>query len=128
MQQPHPVIDPATARATSLFVRRIAAQYDLRAAILFGSRARQTHRPDSDADVAVLLRGAPQRCVPVMLAMSDIAFDVLLETGVDIQPLPIWDEQWDDPAHHSNPTLLNNIVSEGIQLEVNRDDTGDLLR
>jgi predicted nucleotidyltransferase len=30
-------------------------------AIVYGSRARGTHRPDSDADVAVLLRGEHQR-------------------------------------------------------------------
>jgi predicted nucleotidyltransferase len=123
MSLPIAKLDAATVRATGLFVRRIAEHYDLRAAILFGSRARQTHRPDSDADVAVLLRGATQRCLPVMLEMSDIAFDVLLETGIDIQPLPIWDEQWRDPASHSNPQLLKNIACEGILLEADDDDT-----
>ena len=54
-------IDSDTARATSLFVQRIASQYDMAGAVLFGSRARQTHRPDSDADVLVLLRGAHRK-------------------------------------------------------------------
>jgi len=44
----------------------------------------QTHRADSDADVAVLLRGAHQRFLPTKLAMADFAFDVLLETGINI--------------------------------------------
>ncbi|EQD58368.1 nucleotidyltransferase domain protein, partial [mine drainage metagenome] len=48
-------IDSDTAQAARLFVQRIAGQYDMAGAILFGSRARQTHRSDSDADVAILL-------------------------------------------------------------------------
>lgn len=116
MLQPRPPIDPATARATSLFVRRIAAQYDLRAAILFGSRARQTHRPDSDADVAVLLRGMHADFVVTKLEMADIAYDVLLETGIRIQPLPVWDDEWQCPDSYCNPALLTNIAAEGVQI------------
>lgn len=116
MPQPPSRIDPATARATGLFVRRIAALYDLRAAILFGSRARQTHRPDSDADVAVLLRGMHADFVATKLAMADIAFDVLLETGIHIQPLPVWDDEWRRPDRYSNPALLKNIAMEGVPL------------
>ena len=53
------------------------------------SGARQNHRTDSDADVAVLLRGQPGEFVPTLLAMADIAYDVLLETGLRMQPLPV---------------------------------------
>ncbi len=109
-------LDPDTARAASLFVRRIARQYDLAGAILFGSRARQTHRPDSDADVAVLLRGEHQRFLPTKLAMADVAFDVLLETGINISPLPVWLDEWEHPETYSNPRLLKNIANEGIRL------------
>jgi len=52
------MLDLETARATALFMQLITRQYDTAGAILFGSRARQAHRADSDADVAVLLRGA----------------------------------------------------------------------
>ncbi len=89
MSDPSPAIDPLTAKAVRLFLKRIADQYDLIGAFLFGSRARQTHREDSDADVAVLLRGAHQRFLPTKLDMADVAFDVLLDTGVRIQPFPI---------------------------------------
>jgi predicted nucleotidyltransferase len=116
MPLPVAKLDAATARATGLFVRRIAEHYDLRAAILFGSRARQTHRPDSDADVAVLLRGMHADFIATKLAMADIAYEVLLETGVRIQPLPIWDDEWHRPDHYSNPALLKNIEREGVPL------------
>jgi len=82
-------LDSDTERATMLFMQRFTRQYDTAGAILFGSRARQTHHADSDADVAVLLRGAHQRFLPTKLAMADLAFDVLLETGINISPLPV---------------------------------------
>ena len=50
------------------------------------------------------------------LAMGDIAYDVLLDTGINISPLPIWLDEWQSPERHSNPALLRNIVSEGVWL------------
>lgn len=109
-------IDPKTAHATRLFIDRIAHQYDLAGAILFGSRARQSFHPESDADVAVLLRGERQRFLPIKLAMSDTAFDVLLETGINISPLPVWLDEWEHPETYANPRLLQNIANEGVVL------------
>lgn len=109
-------LDFETERATKLFMLRITERYNTAGAILFGSRARQTHRADSDADVAVLLRGAHQRFLPTKLAMADVAFDVLLETGVNISPLPVWLDEWEHPETYSNPDLLKNIANEGVLL------------
>jgi predicted nucleotidyltransferase len=109
-------IDLATANAARAFIAKVVSQYDLAGAILFGSRARRSHRPDSDADVAVLLHGHPGKFVATKLAMADLAYDVLLETGIRIQPLPIWEEEWDHPESYSNPRLLHNIEREGIRL------------
>ena len=109
-------IDPDTQRAVEQFLRLLAGRYDMAGAMLYGSRARGTHRPDSDADVAVLLRGEHQRLLPTTLAMADTAYDVLLETGVNITPLPIWMDEWEHPEMHTNPTLLRNIAREGIRL------------
>ena len=49
----NPEIDAATQHAARLFMQKIASQYDVAGALLFGSRARKTQRPDSDADIAV---------------------------------------------------------------------------
>jgi predicted nucleotidyltransferase len=109
-------LDPETTRAARLFLQKIAGQYDIAGAIVFGSRARRTHRSDSDADMAVLLRGEHARFLPTKLAMADVAFDVLLETGIRIQPLPIWEDEWQHPESYSNPRLLENIAREGVRL------------
>ncbi len=81
------------------------------AAILLGSRGRRTHLPDSDADVAVLLRGHHGAFVETKLAMADLAYYVLLESGVRIQPLPIWDDEWEHPEHYSNSSLLGCVLN-----------------
>jgi len=107
-------IDPGTEQAVRRFIALIADNHDVAGVILYGSRARGTHRPDSDADVAVLLNEPRQRLLPTSLAMSDLAFDVLLETG--ISPLPIWPNEWEDPGVHSNPELLRNIARDEIWL------------
>lgn len=112
----HRRIDPETEKAVRRFMALIASDFDTAGAIVFGSRARGTHRPDSDADVAVLLRGEQQRALPVTLSMADVAFDVLLETGINISPLPVWLSEWKHPEGHSNPALLQAIAREGVRL------------
>ena len=109
-------IDHETEEAVRSFLSLIASRYDMAGAIVYGSRARGTHRPDSDVDVAVLLLGEHQRFLTAKLDMSDVAFDVLLETGILISPLPIWLDEWEHPENYSNPTLLRNIDREGIRL------------
>jgi uncharacterized protein len=109
-------IDPVTAQALRRFMARVSQQYPTRGAILYGSRARGDHRPESDADLLILLEGERQRFVPTKLAMTDLAYDVLLETGLYISPLPVWADEWEHPEAWSNPDLLRNIAREGIHL------------
>lgn len=108
-------IDRDTENAVRNFLHRIANQYEIAGAFLYGSRARGTHRPESDADVAVLLNGEPQKVLEVTLAMSDVAYDVLLETGVNISPLPVWLEEWERPETYANPALLRSIARDGVR-------------
>src|SRR5438132_136021 len=109
-------IDRHTADAVRTFTAKAADVYDLSGTILFGSRARREHRPDSDVDVAVLLRGEHGRFVDTKLALADLAYEVLLDTGVLIQPLPIWEDEWEHPERHPNPVLLRNIDRDGVRL------------
>jgi predicted nucleotidyltransferase len=116
MKAPAQPVDGHAIDAAREFARRVSTRYPVHRCILFGSRARGTHRPESDVDVAVLLKGPPGKFLATKIHMVDDAFDVLLETGVYIQPLPIWEEQWKRPKDHSNPRLLENIEREGIEL------------
>lgn len=107
-------LDPVTVNATKAFLDRAGHRFPITAAIVFGSRARQSHRATSDADLAVILEGEPRSFLDTKLALADIAFDAMLETGVLIQPLPIWTMQWADPRQFANPDLIETIKREGI--------------
>ncbi|MFZ9366239.1 MAG: nucleotidyltransferase [Burkholderiaceae bacterium] len=48
--------------------------------------------------------------------MAGIAFDVLLDTGVLVQALPLSDDELRDPDQFGNPALIHNIQREGIRL------------
>ena len=109
-------MDHHTEEAVRSFLRRITDRYDMAGAILYGSRARGTHRPDSDADVVVLLNGERLKVLKTTLAMADVAYDVLLETGINISPLPVWLDEWEHPETYSNPALLRSIAREGVRL------------
>ena len=110
------LIDSGTEAAVRAFIQKVTNRYDLAGVILFGSRARNAFRPDSDADVAVLLHGASGKFVATKMALADLAYEVLLDTGIRIQPLPIWDDEWAHPEQYSNPRLLENIAREGVRL------------
>lgn len=112
------LLDSETEAAARRFLGQITDRYEIAGALLYGSRARGTHRPDSDADMAVILRGEPQRVLPTALEMSDVAYDVLLETGIRISPLPVWLDEWTHPEAHRNPALLRNIAAEGIPVQI----------
>ncbi|PWR18488.1 nucleotidyltransferase domain-containing protein [Zavarzinia aquatilis] len=113
---PQRCIDEDTEVAVRRFLTRIASRYDVVGALLYGSRARGDHQPDSDADLALLLRGRHQRLLTTAIALGDVAYDILLETGINISPLPVWLDDWEQPQNAHNPALLNAIARDGIPL------------
>ena len=111
-----PIMDAETERAARAFLRHIEGRYPVQEALLFGSRARGDHKPDSDADVAVVLKGEPGDRYKAVRDMSDAAYDAMMETGVYVSPLPLWESELKRPALFSNPTLIENIKREGLRL------------
>jgi antitoxin ChpS len=109
-------IDALTREAAGIFIERARKTFPIHSALLFGSRARNEGRNDSDADLAIFLSGDPASFVQTKLALADIAYDVLLEKGVLVQPLPIWDEEWRRPELYPNPQLLANIKRDGVAI------------
>ena len=95
------------------FRERLADDYDVIQLILFGSRARGDYHSESDVDVAMILQGEQGDFVETKLKMARRAFDVLVQTAVRVQPFPIWEAGWPDPAKQSDPRLLANVAREG---------------
>ena len=107
-------LDPDTVRASTLFLSRVSQLFAVKQSILFGSRARQTHDNQSDADIAVIIKGPHGSRSTVAIDMAGIAFDVMLETGVLVEALPLWDGELECPETFSNPALIEAIARDGV--------------
>jgi antitoxin ChpS len=107
-----PVLRSAVRELDSKLRERFGRKY-LRL-MLFGSRARGDHDPESDADVAVILRGRITDRWSVKRLIIQDTYPILLTTGLYIQVWPLEESELDDPDKSSNPALLRNVVREGI--------------
>ncbi len=110
--------DPVVRTALGELDRRLRARFGDRYVrlILFGSRARGDNAPDSDADVAVVLRGRIADRWSVERQIIGETYPILLETGLYIESWPLEQGELDDPDRSSNPALLRNVLREGIRL------------
>ena len=107
---------PDVERAIALFLDTLRKGDAVDEVRLFGSRARGDFRPDSDVDLAVVLHGPRGDFWETGRAMSDITFDVIVETGVMVSAYPLWGDDPDHPDRASNPELIRNIQREGVRL------------
>ncbi len=80
-------LDPETRAALNGFRDLLARCYGkrLRGVVLFGSRARGDHRPDSDADVAVFIDDSDDP-IRDQMDMAGEAYHIFLDQGLLIQP------------------------------------------
>lgn len=85
-------VDDALAHYAGL----VATAYGDRLAgiYLFGSRARGSSRPDSDADIAVVLHAFSGSALDEKMRLVDLAFDALTDHGLMIQPWPFTRAEW----------------------------------
>ena len=111
-----PALDAETDRAVQSFMRHIAGRYRVVEALVFGSRARRTHRPDSDVDIAIVLDGPPGNRDAVLKHMAGVAFHVMMETGIMVEALPLWAGELEQPETFRNPHLIANIRREGVRI------------
>lgn len=111
-----PPVDDTTLRAARRFLAVVGERYSVREAYLFGSRARGTHRPDSDADVALVLRGEKGDRGATVLDMAGVAFDVMMDLDVLVEATPFWEREFDDAESGLTRYLVRDIRRDGIRL------------
>ena len=108
-------LDPDTESAARDFLARLPPDLRLEYAILYGSRARGEGRPDSDADFALIIaEGAVDW--QLVGSLAELAYDVFLDGGILIQPVPISLRDWVNPERYPRPGFLRNVAREGIIL------------
>jgi uncharacterized protein len=109
-----PPTEEKAERATRAYVAAVRAHYGERVkdVFLFGSRARGDFRPDSDADVAVILEDGDWSIWREKMNLAGLAYDPLVEFGLYIQPWPIARSEWGDRSRHRNSRFVENIVRD----------------
>src|SRR5947209_3411170 len=103
--------DPATVEILQELKDRLRRRFGdrLTGLYLFGSRARGNHRADSDADVAVVLQGPIERPFALKRQILEDTYDLLLDSGLYIQPWPIEEGSLEHPEMHRNQHLSRAI-------------------
>src|SRR3546814_4345042 len=101
-------------RAARVFMSRISGRYAVDRAILFGSRARRTHNATSDADIAVVLKGEHGKRSTTAIDMAGIAFDVMLETGILVEALPLWGRS-EEHTSELQSLMSNSYDASGLK-------------
>jgi predicted nucleotidyltransferase len=85
---------------------------------LFGSRARGDHRPDSDADVAVILQDGDWVEWQERRVLNQLAYDPSLESGLEIQPWPFSAQQWADATRGQTRPVIEAARQEAVLLGI----------
>jgi predicted nucleotidyltransferase len=108
-------LDPDTESAVRAFLARLPVDLRLEYTILYGSRARGEERPDSDADLALILAEG-EGDWQLVGSLAELAYDVFLERGILVQPVPISPNHWLNPERFPRPGFLRNVARDGIVL------------
>ena len=108
------LLRPPTEDEVSGALRRVAAEVRRRygdrlsGIYLFGSRARGDHRPDSDADVAVVLADGDRRYWGEKMNLVDLIVGLGLDLYLYVQPWPFSDGEWNDPERSPRARLARS--------------------
>src|SRR4051794_6308558 len=91
-----PPTEEEAIRAVERFAAEVRRHYGgrLKGIFLFGSRARQDHSPESDADVAIVLKDADWEEWVERHRLVRLAYRISMDTGLAIQPWPFSEQQW----------------------------------
>jgi predicted nucleotidyltransferase len=109
-----PTLSASEAAALREFIARARdiLGADLRSARLFGSRARGKGHEDSDLDIALLVPSAGRAR---RRALYDLAFDIGLAHGLELAPLVLEEERFEELKNRER-LIAREIEVEGIPL------------
>lgn len=116
-----PPNEEAARQAASRFAEIARARYGgaLRGVYLFGSRARGDHEPFSDVDLAIIVDDTVDTARETF-PLSGYAYDVLVETGAEVQPWVFHVDEWEHPERSASPGLVRSIRNDALTVWVAR--------
>jgi predicted nucleotidyltransferase len=78
--------------------------------VLFGSRARGDHRPNSDYDIAVFIRDA-REFMEESTRLAEVSTDILFDTGAVISATPFLAGAW-----RERTGFMHELREDGLDL------------
>jgi len=113
-------MSPEEQRALEDFVAAVRAYYgaNLRDVLMYGSRARGDDGPNSDVDLAVILKDGEWRRTPELLRMADMSYDALIQVGLSIHAMPIRESAWTTPESQPNKSFLLAVRRDGRPIRI----------
>jgi len=111
-------IDPETLLVARQLKTALQGRFGGRLAglYLFGSRARQDHRPDSDLDIAVLLHDPAMPLTSADDELLDVTYPIEIARGLHIQAWALPANALTADRSTSRRRLIDTVRREGIAL------------
>lgn len=103
-------------KAISLLKKSLQEKFGLVKLILFGSKARGDHTPDSDVDLLALVK--EPKTQELRSAVSETQFEILLQVDA---PIMCKVENYDDWVNGKGEVWLplrDNVEREGLEIEL----------
>ncbi len=115
MDEPTRLAVDAYVGAAAQALRRVGAPR-LEKAILFGSRAKGTHTPASDANVALVQQGRDVRRSRLLLwDIGDMTYEAEAEFSFLVEPIVLWSDLLSRPSLARSPEFYRNVSRDGIE-------------
>lgn len=112
-----PPDDHGIERATRQAVATMRGRYgdDLAGVYLFGSRARGDYQPFSNVNIAVIVEDHRLTGSRSFL-FSDLGYEMLIETGAELQITVLAKSEWLDPSRSERPGHVREIRRDATDL------------
>ena len=75
---------------------------------------------DAEVQLALILDDDVTDFVATKLELTKTAYDVLIETGVEVAPFPVPVTHWYLPSKAANPALIEEIRKHGLRINLDR--------
>jgi hypothetical protein len=75
---------------------------------------------DAEVQLALILDDDVTDFVATKLELTKTAYDVLIETGIEVAPFPVPVTHWYLPSKAANPSLIEEIRKHGLRINLDR--------